>query len=55
MTLDDIIGEGDKLAIRLTFRYKQVTTGKTLSFSSMSIIKFIEGKMAEEWEVIMPG
>jgi predicted ester cyclase len=54
ITMDDVIGERDKLAIRLTFRYKHVPTGKILNFSSMSFIKFIEGKMAEEWEVIMP-
>jgi predicted ester cyclase len=54
LTMDDILGEGDKVAIRLTFRYKQISTGKTMQFSTMSIIKFVEGKMAEEWEVMMP-
>ena len=54
MTIEDMIGEGDELAVRLTLRYKQVPTGKYLSFSSISTLKFIKGKIAEEWEVTMP-
>ena len=54
MTLEDMIGEGDKLAIRLSIRYEQDSTGKTLNSSTMSFIKFIKGKIAEEWELIVP-
>jgi len=54
MKIDDMLGEGDELAVRLTYEYRQASTGKLMSFSSISIINFSNGKMAEEWEVIMP-
>ena len=54
MKIEDMFGERDELAVRLTYEYRQASTGKPLRFSSISIIKFSNEKMAEEWEVIMP-
>ena len=48
-----MIGEGDELAVRLTLGYKQASSGKYISFSSISILQLIEGKIAEDWEVII--
>lgn len=59
MTIDDLIAEGDTVVVRLTGRGAQrgefmgiAPTGKTISASAISIMRFREGRLAEEWEQV---
>jgi predicted ester cyclase len=49
ITIEDMVGEGDRVVTRETYRYKQVSTGKVMRGSSISITRFQGGKMAEAW------
>jgi steroid delta-isomerase-like uncharacterized protein len=56
VTLDDIIVEGERVAVRTTWRGTHlgeyegtVPTGKTVSRSLIQIFHFVDGLIAEEW------
>ena len=58
MTADDLIAEGDKVAARITMSGTHrgefmgiAPTGKTVSVSSIDIVRFAGGKAAEHWGV----
>ena len=61
--LDDILGEGDRVAIRLTGRGTHqgnfigiAPTGKQVSFGGMTFIRLQNGKIVERWGLSdMPG
>jgi ketosteroid isomerase-like protein len=53
--IEDMIAEGDKVAFRFTVNSTDVTTGKQVSLLVISIIRFVDGKFAEEWELDVPG
>jgi ketosteroid isomerase-like protein len=53
--IEDMIAEGDKVAFRFTVNSTDATTGKQVSLLVMSIIRFVDGKFAEEWELDVPG
>lgn len=55
-TIEDLIAEGDKLVVRLTFRgthqgefFGIPATGKSVSVSQTHIFRFSGEKMAEHW------
>jgi steroid delta-isomerase-like uncharacterized protein len=55
-TIDDMVAEGDKVAIRFTNRGKHTKefmglapTGKKIEFKGMTIRRIENGKVAEEW------
>ena len=55
-TVEDQIAEGDKVVTRLRGRGKHTgafmgaaPTGKELKWSAISITRFVDGKIAEEW------
>ncbi len=57
-TIEDIIAEGDKVAIRYkvtgthTGEYRGLApTGKKVTFTSVSIYRIVDGKIAEGWHV----
>ena len=62
-TLDQILAEGDRLALRLTGRgthqgsFMGITpTGKQVSFGGMAFIRFENGQVAERWGISdIPG
>jgi predicted ester cyclase len=62
-TLDHILAEGDRVAIRLTGRGTHrgvfmgiAPTGKQVSFGGMAFIRLQNGKFAERWGLSdMPG
>ncbi|GEM_PF-231332 len=62
-TLDHILAEGDRVAIRLTGRGTHkgnfmgiAPTGKQVSFSGMTFIRLRDGKITERWGISdMPG
>jgi steroid delta-isomerase-like uncharacterized protein len=56
MTVDEMIAEGDRVAIRYTGRGTSTgpfngmpPTGKKLAVTGMTIYRFSKGKIAEEW------
>ena len=57
-TIEDIIAEGDRVAVRMTMRGTQKgefrgipPTGKTAVMTEMSIYRISEGKIAEAWDL----
>ncbi len=58
-TIEDEIAEGDKLLVRLTFSGTHTgelmgipPTGKQITVKAMSLIRIVEGKFVEEWEIL---
>ena len=58
-TLEDVIAEGDRVAVRWTTKAKQVgdflgipATGKSYSIAGIDIYRLQDGKMAEHWHVV---
>ena len=57
--IEDIIAEGDKIAVRWTFSgiYRgepqpgYPTPGERITFGSMSFYRFVNGKIEEDWGV----
>ena len=62
-TIEDLMAEGDKVAVRQTWRGTHTTdflhippTGKQVTFTSIEIYRVSGGKLAEEWvEIDMLG
>jgi ketosteroid isomerase-like protein len=50
ITVEDMIAEGDSVAIRVTVSGTQ-PDGKPLHFFTMSMLRFVDGQIAEEWEL----
>jgi ketosteroid isomerase-like protein len=50
ITIEDMIAEGDSVALRVTVTGTQ-PDGKPLRFFSMSMVRFVNGQWAEEWEL----
>ncbi len=55
LSIGDMIAEGDKVAFRFTVNSTDATTGKQTSLLIISIVRFVGGKFAEEWELGVPG
>jgi steroid delta-isomerase-like uncharacterized protein len=58
LTIEDQVGEGDKVATRITMRATQTgklpgipPTGKRVTIESMHICRISDGRIAEEWEL----
>ena len=54
-TLEDMIAEGDKVASRISFRFTDTVSGKPANFLAIGISRFVGEKIAEEWELSVPG
>jgi predicted ester cyclase len=55
LTIENLIAEGDMLAIRGSVSGTD-PSGKPISFWAMSVIRFTDGQLAEEWELVAaPG
>jgi len=59
LTIDGLIAEGDKVMTRVTMLgvHKgklegMPPTGKTLTISGFTVFRLVDGKIAEEWEII---
>ena len=62
LTIDDAVANGDRVAVRWTARgthtgsmFGEQPTGRPLTVYGMHIHRLIEGKIAEDWEVIDTG
>jgi steroid delta-isomerase-like uncharacterized protein len=58
VTIEDLIAEGDKVVNRMTVRgtftgemMGTPTTGKQFTITQIAIIRFVDGKVVEVWEV----
>jgi predicted SnoaL-like aldol condensation-catalyzing enzyme len=54
VSIDDLVAEGDRVATAYTVNGVSVATGKAVTVQGMSILRFVDGKIAEEWEVVSP-
>ena len=59
VTIEDLIAEGDRVMTRVTFRGVHkgelagiAPTGKNLTISLFTVFRLVDGKIAEEWEII---
>jgi steroid delta-isomerase-like uncharacterized protein len=59
VTVEDIVAEGDKVAVRTTARGTHMgefmgvpPTGKQITISGMDITRFSEGKIVEHWGLV---
>jgi predicted ester cyclase len=55
ITVEDLVAEGDKVASRFTVHGTDAATGKPVKLLVMSISRFAGGKIAEEWQLGVPG
>ena len=58
MTVDELIGEGDRVMARWTFRgvhtgelFGIPPTGKAVAYAGINIFRVAEGKLAESWDL----
>jgi len=49
VTVDDLFGDGDKVAVRFTVEGINARTGRDLKFDGLAIVQVIEGKIAQTW------
>ena len=49
VTIEDMIAEGDRVAVRNTWRATDTETGKKIEFSGIVIWRIEQGKLAERW------
>ena len=54
MTLEDVFGEGDRLAVRLTCSGTNASTGKRVSFPVLGISRYVGNQCVEDWELVGP-
>jgi predicted ester cyclase len=57
--VDDVVGEGDKVLLRWTFKGTQIgtwmgrpPTGKYVEFVGMDLWRFVDGKFVESWFIM---
>jgi predicted ester cyclase len=55
-TMEDMVAEGDKVAVRWSYRFKHTgefmgiaPTGKQVTITGISILRIAGGKIVEEW------
>ena len=55
VTIEDMVAEGDQVATRFTVHGTDASTGKPVRMVVMAISRFVNGKIAEEWELGVPA
>jgi ketosteroid isomerase-like protein len=51
ITINDMVAEGDKVAVLVTWRWKQKDTGKNIEMTNANILRIEKGRIAEVWNV----
>jgi ketosteroid isomerase-like protein len=51
----DIFSQGDKVAYRFTLTMTNTASGELLNMQFLAISRFLDGKMAEEWQLGVRG
>jgi pimeloyl-ACP methyl ester carboxylesterase/ketosteroid isomerase-like protein len=55
ITIQDIFSQQDRTATRYTVSMTERASGKRVSAQLLSIDRFVDGKIAEEWQLSAPG
>jgi hypothetical protein len=55
ITLEDMLADGDKVVVRGTVKFTDTATGKPVNLLLLAIDRFVGEKIAEEWELGVPG
>jgi predicted SnoaL-like aldol condensation-catalyzing enzyme len=50
-TINEMVAEGDKVAVLVTWRWKQKDTGKKIEMTNVNIFRIAKSKFAEVWNV----
>lgn len=53
--IEDIVAEGDVVAVRVTFRGTHAASGEPTTWPEMVFTRFADGKAVESWEVTDTG
>ena len=51
ISLNDMVAEGDKVAVLVTWRWNQKDTNKKIEMTNANFFKITEGKITEVWNV----
>jgi steroid delta-isomerase-like uncharacterized protein len=58
-TIEDLFGEGDRVAARWTVRFTHTgevagvpPTGRPVTYSGIDVVRFVGGRIAEHWAVL---
>jgi predicted ester cyclase len=54
ITVEDILAEGDKVAVRNTWQATEKTTGQKIEFHGFVLWRFANQKIVERWATITP-
>jgi len=49
LTIDDLVGEGNKVVVRWTCRATHSRSGKSLAWTGVSCMRLVDGKVVEDW------
>jgi predicted ester cyclase len=49
ITTEDLVAEGDKVAVRMTVRGTHLPTGKQTTSTAIGIVRIADGKIVEVW------
>ena len=55
ITVQDLFAEEDRVAARFIIHSTDASTGKPQSIQGISISRFVNGKIAEEWQLGVPN
>src|SRR5262245_15596295 len=55
VTIESIIAEDDMVAVRLTYRGTDASSGEAAGWPEMIFTRFAAGKAVESWEIIDTG
>lgn len=55
VTVESMVAEGDLVAVRLTYRGTDATTGEPTAWPEMVFTRFAGGKAVESWEILDTG
>ena len=55
VTIESMVAEGDMVAVRLTLSGTHLPTGKHARWPATVFARFVEGKVAEDWQVVDSG
>jgi predicted SnoaL-like aldol condensation-catalyzing enzyme len=55
MTIDDMFGEGDRLAGRYTWQAMSKSTGKKVTLLVLDVSRWAGGKIVEYWQIASPA
>jgi predicted ester cyclase len=53
--IEDLVAEGDVVAVRVTFSGTHVASGERATWPEMVFTRFVDGKAVESWDVTDTG